>query len=1095
MEIPMNQMPQVTESTPTPQPSSRLLVSGSFTRSASLVLLGSVGMTTYQVALVIATAHLGKVVDVGDLSLGLVAAGPILAIGTFGLRLRQVRDVGFSVPPNRYWSARLFIVGLSALLTLPLVASYGLNGHGASIAVAMVSVRCLEALADGVWSVMIQSNATKQLAKLMILRASISGAIFCVVTLFTGDVLAGLIAVAIAGLLLLTAVERPAARVIERQAFALGLPSSTASLWSVCAHALPLGIASALVSLTLALPRYFLGDRRDVVAVGVFSAMVSVFAIVSLVTTAVGQVAIPRLSLAARGADSAPFWRLLRRLFVFGSSVGALSLIAGWFAGHEALSIVFGPSYASATVAFRWLLLALALMAAGTHLQDGLTVLDLKSVQVAGFGLGAAATLVMCATEVPTHGIAAAGESVFVGAAVQFGIFAGALLRVRYRRSYSSMRRGSVDGRGSIGEPSQTLVPQMADVGWAGSADLALTGQGMGSTTEEILGFLHPRSAERELRDKRPRQTSLLPTRHYGTPGWHTRQSPGVVANLKRHEERPISALRGPKGNGLSVATVEGVADNTRIWPRRVEVGPRPADYVIAAGLTATIAVAFVVLTPELSTWAVFPIAGCGVLVGVDAVRWARGRVRTFDPVGLIGVVGYHVFFLAPLLNVRWQQWVPDVVAPADWRPWLGRMAVIDFIGLIGYRAVLAWSVRRNVRASNAPARSRWVLDRTRFWRAIVLAVLAASIAETYGLARAGGLGGLEASVGATPGTSLQGLGWLLAIGESLPLLLLLAWAVPSSWAGKRPSTARVMLALAAFAVMQFAVSGLRGSRGNVIWTVAIGVGIVHVYVRPVRKRALVVMAIAGLSFMYLYGFYKAGGAQALSNITSSSGRAQVAQSSGRTVPFLLLEDLGRADLQAYELYKYDLPANGYQPAYGRTYSADLAQLVPGFIWPNRPPGKLKYGTDLVFGAGTYAAGQFHSESIYGAGGEALLNFGPASIPFSYIAVAGVVAVVRRRLGGIRLDDSRALFIPMGGILCVLLVTEDLGNVAFTALQYFLMPTLVVLAGSRRLGRRHVGRTLDGNASSSTEAVADRRSARPPVLAASPTIARSWTPR
>src|ERR1700741_1942146 len=60
----------------------------------------------------------------------------------------------------------------------------------------------------------------------------------------------------------------------------------------------------------------------------------------------------------------------------------------------------------------------------------------------------------------------------------------------------------------------------------------------------------------------------------------------------------------------------------------------------------------FVVASEQTMHWFLLPVLFCGVLIGCDAADWFRGRLNLFDPAGIIGLLGLHFFFLAPLLHV-----------------------------------------------------------------------------------------------------------------------------------------------------------------------------------------------------------------------------------------------------------------------------------------------------------------------------------------------------------------------------------------------------------------------------------------------------------
>src|SRR5688572_3196148 len=116
-------------------------------------------------------------------------------------------------------------------------------------------------------------------------------------------------------------------------------------------------------------------------------------------------------------------------------------------------------------------------------------------------------------------------------------------------------------------------------------------------------------------------------------------------------------------------------------------------NWVIACVSVFGLLAAWAMVVRDVRHWLLFPLFVCGVLTTVDAVRWMRGQLSLFDPVGILGLLGIHFFFLAPLLHITWDMWMAyvDPLSMDDWRKWLGYMAMLNAGCLVIYRITRNW--------------------------------------------------------------------------------------------------------------------------------------------------------------------------------------------------------------------------------------------------------------------------------------------------------------------------------------------------------------------------------------------------------------------
>ena len=469
---------------------------------------------------------------------------------------------------------------------------------------------------------------------------------------------------------------------------------------------------------------------------------------------------------------------------------------------------------------------------------------------------------------------------------------------------------------------------------------------------------------------------------------------------------------------------------------RRTTVAARFAASTFVA---AVIAYSLALADPDLLHWFLVPLVACGGLVGMDAIGWATGEIDLFDPVGLVAVLGVHFFFLAPLIQIITDTKLLYVIdQPADYRPWLGLMACVNFVGLLCYRFALAI-----FKGKRRKLRTVWTLRSSRFLPILGTAILAAAAAEGYVLARFGGIGGLVYSFTEDP-NKFNNTGWIFMISESLPILLMIG--VTTLWWRKRVTWLLLTPLIGLIVALELLLGGWRGSRQNVIWAIIWALGMIHYGMRPVSRKAIAGFAVVMLAFMYFYGFYKYAGAEGIRAFTDSAWRAQAVEKSGRSFGSVLVQDLARTDVQAFALYR--LMTGPHEYAMGRTYLGAFNLLIPRSISDDRLPTKLKWTTDLEYGEGAYESNHHPSSRVYGLSGEAMLNFGLLGVPFAFALFGYLVAKMSNLSGAIDPSDCRVLLVPFLACIAIVVLAHDLDVDLFIAIKNSLLPFSVIYFGS-----------------------------------------------
>ncbi|GAB3141673.1 hypothetical protein GCM10027290_14800 [Micromonospora sonneratiae] len=468
---------------------------------------------------------------------------------------------------------------------------------------------------------------------------------------------------------------------------------------------------------------------------------------------------------------------------------------------------------------------------------------------------------------------------------------------------------------------------------------------------------------------------------------------------------------------------------------------PDALSWILSGFLVLSTSGTLALFDSRLIHWFLIPVTICGVLITVDAVEWLRRRTDIFDPKSMLGLLGVHFFYTAPILNVMLDAWPRYLATSSDWRRALGIMALLNVVGLGIYRLFLDSrpGARRHL------LRHRRELAERRFIRIGMLATGIGVLAFLLEFVMFGGLSGFI-SVMTGDRSALAGMGWLLIAAETFPLMAFMVAVV--RWRDRlaqRKSYA--LLLLLALAIAQFFVGGLRGSRTNTMWPVLLGLILVHLMLFRISRKSLVVCLLVFGVFTYLYGLYKSAGLEVLDIARGTRTIEQISTETGRDLPTLLLQDIGRADIQALVLERQ---SQGYgELGYGVTYVGGASVLVPRVLLPERPSDKVSIGTDLTVGAGAYDSG-LRSAVVYGMAGEATLNFGPAGAVASFVLLGWLIRLFRRQY--VRASSGSALapklIAPMVCLTAVIAPSGDFDNHLWYLLKFVLPYVAVVLLAS-----------------------------------------------
>lgn len=477
---------------------------------------------------------------------------------------------------------------------------------------------------------------------------------------------------------------------------------------------------------------------------------------------------------------------------------------------------------------------------------------------------------------------------------------------------------------------------------------------------------------------------------------------------------------------------------------RRVAHGPSArGDYIISASVVGVLSLISIWWSEPVAHWFLLPAMACGILAGVDIVRWLRGRLDIFDPRTIVGCLAFYGFFVAPILHVAWDRFGAgyDLILFGDWRPWLAATCGLSAAGLIAYKIAHNWTF-----ASTRPSPTRWQIDAKRFYPVFAFALILSVAGTVVYLWQLGGILG-EVESFENNVTAFTGTGWLLIF--AWPLTILSSIVFVFAWNDRHGKTQRHMmtalLVLGAAGIGHFLMMGWYGSRSATIWALFWMVGIVHYRFRRFSPATVALGVILVIGFLYFYGFYKERGRAGFEVLQSPSTWLSP-KGYQRDLKGLLLGDLARADIDAFILHNLVKDPGDYDYRLGLTYLGGPIILIPRYFWPDRPEYKVDAGTEAQFGKIT----PWRSSRVYGLSGEALLNFGPFGVIPMFGLFGTLLGWYRRKLISWDVSDSRMFLAPLFAILLASALISDSDNLVYAFITDGMLVCCAIFAASRR---------------------------------------------
>jgi len=370
-------------------------------RQVGWTLFGNVAYAACQWAILIVFAKAVSPAMVGQFGLGLAISTPLLMFTNLQLRSLQATSAAQDLEFQDYLGFRLASTGLAFAVILGLSVSIGTRPSTALVIVVVGLAKCVESIADTVYGQLQRSEMMRRIALSMVARGGLSLVATGAVVLMTRSMFWACVALTCASSIVLFAYDL---RVVAQPRLGL-LPRWKAPQFrTIVRLGLPLGVASLFLALAINIPRYMLEHSYGEGALGYFSALGYPTAAFSILLSAFGQAATPRMA-ESYLTDRRKYWRIVMVL----SAVPILTCL-----GLGLTILVFGPAilthlyrsdYAAYFDVFLLLLLAGGLWALASVLGYAATASHRLKGQAPVSIAVCVAAIAAGALAIPTHGI------------------------------------------------------------------------------------------------------------------------------------------------------------------------------------------------------------------------------------------------------------------------------------------------------------------------------------------------------------------------------------------------------------------------------------------------------------------------------------------------------------------------------------------------------------------------------------------------------------------------------------------------------------------------------------------------------------------
>lgn len=398
-----------------------------------------------------------------------------------------------------------------------------------------------------------------------------------------------------------------------------------------------------------------------------------------------------------------------------------------------------------------------------------------------------------------------------------------------------------------------------------------------------------------------------------------------------------------------------------------------------------------------------------------------------FHPLPIICIILILSFVLAPIVSLGFNVFLFAPPRVINWDKWLVVLSWLYFVGIIFFYIGVKISFRAIYNSTYIDIQ----INKKKLVTISVFFLLLTLVSQLFIFYKYGGFLSYLTKWNDSS-ENFEGLGIWYMIAEPFPIIFLI-FAILFLGRDKFNKNIRnIVLLFILFFMLKIFFGGLRGSRSNTIWGLFWFAGIVHLYLFRLGKFHIMAGVLFLAIFMSTYSIYKTYG------IDSFSGEYALDDTNRfekNPLIEIYLGDFSRGTINAYQIAQIS-DFEEFDFKYGQTYLSSFSKIIPPLNGIYTGHTKDSAGAEIVSNIKVNPQqDNIHNSRVFGAYGEAILNFGIYWGLISFFFFGVIVTILDNVTRKYLSKNVFIMLIPFISNFSFAISTSDSDNLIFFAFK------------------------------------------------------------